>query len=302
MSHSLAIAGALAQKPKIPGHTWVLLQYVLGFRRLGWEVLFLDVLDPSLYVDEAGQSCTPDVSVNLRYVRDVVATFRLKEDYVLIGPGARASSAAPRSQILDRVGDSALLLNVMGFLRDEEILSLAPKRVFLDIDPGFGQFWDELGLHHPFAGHDAFVTIGLNIGRPGCTIPTCGLDWIATPQPVVLEWWPRSDARGGSFTTVASWRGAYGPLEYGGKPMACGCTSSANWWTCPGSPAAPSSWPSTSTRPRRRIWPSWPRRDGHWSIPGSSPAIRYRTEVTSGAHSPSSPWRRTCTSGAGADG
>jgi hypothetical protein len=217
MSHSLVIAGALAQKPKIAGHTWVLLQYLLGFRRLGWKTLFIDYLEPSLCVDEAARNRAPEGSVNLRYVLDVVRCFGLEDDYVLTCPGGESLIGMPRSRLLDRVRRSACLLNIMGYLRDEEVLGLAPQRVFLDIDPGFGQFWDELGLHHPFAGYDAYVTIGLNIGRPDCTIPTCGLDWIVTPQPVVLEWWPRSVVSGGSFTTIASWRGAYGPVEFRGK-------------------------------------------------------------------------------------
>jgi hypothetical protein len=217
MSHSVVIAGALAQKPKIAGHTWALLQYLLGFKRLGWKTLFVDHLEPSLCVDEAGQGCTPEGSVNLRYVLDVVRSFGLEEDYVLIGTGGESLIGMPRPRLLERVGHSAFLLNIMGYLRDEEVLGRSPRRIFLDIDPGFGQFWDELGLHHPFVGHDAYVTIGLNIGRPDCTIPTRGLDWIVTPQPVVLEWWPASDVRGESFTTIASWRGAYGPVEFRGR-------------------------------------------------------------------------------------
>ncbi len=55
---------------------------------------------------------------------------------------------------------SALLLNVMGFLDDEEILGAAPVRAFLDIDPGFGQIWQQLGLHQTLPGHDRFVTVG----------------------------------------------------------------------------------------------------------------------------------------------
>ena len=85
----------------------------------------------------------------------------------------------PRSRLLERVGHSAALVNIMGYLRDEEILGLASRRIFLDIDPGFGQMWHELALHRPFEGYDAYVTIGLNIGRPECTIPTCGLDWVS---------------------------------------------------------------------------------------------------------------------------
>jgi hypothetical protein len=216
-STTIVIAGALAQKPKIAGHTWVLLQYLLGFRRLGWRTLFIDYLEPSLCVDEEGRNCAFENSVNLRYALDVVRAFGLEEDYVLTGPGGESSLGMPRSRLLERVGDSAALLNMMGYLRDEEILGRASKRVFLDIDPGFGQFWDDLGLHCPFAGYDSFVTIGLNIGRPDCMIPTRGLDWIVTPQPVVLEWWPRSEEPGESFTTIASWRGAYGPVEFQGK-------------------------------------------------------------------------------------
>jgi hypothetical protein len=217
MTQSLVIAGALAQKPRIAGHTWVLLQYLLGFRRLGWGTLFVDYLEPSLCVDGAGRSCDLDSSDNLRYVLDVVRTFGLEQDYSLTDPEGKSLIGMPRSRLLERVKHSAFLLNIMGYLRDEEVLGLASRRIFLDIDPGFGQFWDKLGLHRPFAGYDVHVTIGLNIGRPDCTIPTCGLDWIVTSQPVVLEWWPLSHILGESFTTIASWRGAYGPLEFQGR-------------------------------------------------------------------------------------
>jgi hypothetical protein len=217
MSHSLVIAGALAQKPKIAGHTWVLLQYLLGFQRLGCKTLFVDYLQPSICVDEARLHCPPQGSVNLRYVLDVVRSFGLEDDYVLLGPEGESVIGMSRSQLLGRVRQSAFLLNIMGYLRDEEVLGLAARRVFLDIDPGFSQFWNELGLYHAFAGYDAYVTIGLNIGHPDCTVPTCGLDWIVTPQPVVLEWWPRTDLPGESFTTIASWRGAYGPVGVHGK-------------------------------------------------------------------------------------
>src|SRR5258708_3972766 len=139
MSHSIVIAGALAQKPKIAGHTWSLLQYLLGFKRLGWQTLFVDYLEPSLCVDEAGLNCPLEGSVNLRYVRDVVRIFGLEEDYVMTDSVGECVIGMPRSRLLERVRHSAFLMNVMGYLRDEEILGCALRRVFLDIDPGFGQ-------------------------------------------------------------------------------------------------------------------------------------------------------------------
>jgi len=76
--------------------------------------------------------------------------------------------------------------------------------------------WKALGLHDLFADHDAHVTIGERIGQPDCTIPDCDIDWIVTPQPVVLSQWPVVHDGSRRFTSVASWRGAYGPLEYRG--------------------------------------------------------------------------------------
>jgi hypothetical protein len=102
----------------------------------------------------------------------------------------------------------------MGYLDDEELLALPPLRVFLDIDPGFGQMWSELGLADPFAGHDRFVSVGLEVGAPGCEVPDCGLEWIPTLPPVALAHWPAT-AGGAAFTSVATWRGPYGPVEYG---------------------------------------------------------------------------------------
>src|SRR4026209_927954 len=41
---SVAISGGLAQAPNRPGHAWVFLQYLLCFRRLGFDVTFVDAI------------------------------------------------------------------------------------------------------------------------------------------------------------------------------------------------------------------------------------------------------------------
>ena len=200
----LTIAGSIVQKPQQAGHSWQFLQYLLGFRRLGWDVLFVDRLEG-------------DDAVGLRYVEDLMSRFGLDDAWsVVLDDGSHAGMA--RDRVLAHVRDSELLINVMGFLTDEEILGAARRRVFLDTDPGFGQMWHALGLADVFAGHDRHVTIGERIGRDDCAIPTCGLEWITTPQPVVLEAWPAAPAPvGAHFTTVARWRGAYGPVDYAGR-------------------------------------------------------------------------------------
>ncbi|MCW2964541.1 MAG: hypothetical protein JWO17_1793 [Actinomycetia bacterium] len=211
MGETLVIAGALAQRPGYGGHTWVFLQYLLGFRRLGFDVVFVDWLSEEMCGGPVGQS------EGARYLRTVMERFGLGSDYALLDERGDSVAGIDRAGLRDRLGHSSFLLNVMGYLGDEELLAAAPRRVFLDIDPGFPQMWRDLGLADPFAGHDVFVTIGENVGRPGCPIPTCGLDWVRTRQPLVLDLWPEQSSNSGRFTTVGSWRGAYGPIEWDGR-------------------------------------------------------------------------------------
>jgi hypothetical protein len=205
----IAIAGSVAQKACNAGHTWQFLQYLLGFQRLGYEVLLLDSLE---HADDAGAE-----QARVAYLADTMRAHGLADAWTLALSGGRRAGI-PRARALRFVRDADLLLNVMGFCADEQLLGAARKRVFLDTDPGFPQMWRDLGLADVLAGHDAHVTIGERIGRHDCEIPTCGLHWITTPQPVVLDHWPRASAPPRRpFTSVASWRGAYGPVDYAGK-------------------------------------------------------------------------------------
>jgi hypothetical protein len=203
----IAIGGSVAQKAHNAGHTWQFLQYLLGFKRLGWDVLLLDDLG---HADPA----TRDRGV--RYVAEVMAQHGLAGAWTIaLGDGSHAGR--DRRSTLEHLADSDLLLNVMGFITDEQLLAAAARRVFLDTDPGFAQMWFELGLADVLAGHDSHVTIGERIGQPDCELPTCGLRWLTTPQPVVLDAWPRAlSVPRRPFTSVASWRGAYGPIDYRG--------------------------------------------------------------------------------------
>ena len=174
-----------------------------------------------LFVDWLSPATTPDareLSQNAEYVSRLLGQFGFGRSFSLLDASkGRSIAGLPRSEVVARARRSLFLLNVMGYLRDDDILAAVPRRVFLDIDPGFGQMWRELGLADPFAGHDVHVTVGLNVGTPSCGVPSCGLDWLATVPPVVLDEWPPAYEGGNAFTSVATWRGAYGPVEYRGE-------------------------------------------------------------------------------------
>jgi hypothetical protein len=200
---SIAIAGSIAQRPGRPGHAWAFLSYLIGFQRLGYEVLFLDAMSEDL------------APIELQWLERVMGEAGLDRDYSVLLPGGR-SVGMSREEVLRRLRRCSFLLNVNGFLEDEAMLAAVPLRVYLDIDPGFAQIWAAEGLAETFAGHDAFVSVGTNIGGEDCRIPLAGHDWIPTLPPVVLDRWPVVGG-GEKLTSIGSWRGPFAPLEYEGE-------------------------------------------------------------------------------------
>jgi len=133
------------------------------------------------------------------------------------GPTAAALASIEALAAADPDAADAGVLNAMGFCSRAELAVEGPW-TFLDLDPGYPQMWRELGLADLLAGHDRFVTLGANVGRPECAIPDCGVEWIATPPPVDLARWTPTwvDEPGRAFTTVATWRNPYGTVAFDG--------------------------------------------------------------------------------------
>jgi hypothetical protein len=210
---TIAVAGAIAQRPGRPGHAWVFLSYLRGFRRLGHEVLFIDRLDSSVPGASAGTALAG--SAQARWLGRAMSQGGFDDRYAALIGDSDQTIGLSRRRLLEELRSSAFLLNVNGFLADEELLAAAPRRVYLDVDPGFAQIWEAEGLADSFAGHEDFVTVGSNIGAGGCLVPTGERRWITTLPPVVLDCWPVAPA-GSAFTSVGSWRGPFGPLEHRG--------------------------------------------------------------------------------------
>jgi len=209
VTESVVIGAALAHRMGYGGHAWALLQYILGFRELGFEVTVVDRLEPDMLGAASEEAA-------LAYLRGLLGEDGIS--YCVLDGEGRSLDGLSCEEALAKTRDARFLFNVMGFVRDSELLAAARRRVFLDIDPGFGQVWRELGLTDVFDGHDAFVTVGRNIGRDCCRVPTCGLRWLTIPHPVVLDRCPVVEG-GDGFTSVGSWRGPYDRIEYESRDL-----------------------------------------------------------------------------------
>ena len=216
------VSGALANKPNNGGEAWVRLSWALGLRRLGFDVCFVEQLSSADCVDGDGESAAFPASANRAFFDAIVEDFGLGAQAGLLCDGGRESSGLDLAEIRERAADAALLVNISGHLTIAEIVGGPRTSLYLDLDPGFTQAWHaDGGLDFEIAEHDHYATVGLNLGGPGCAIPDCGIAWIPTLPPVLLDRWPATPVSPGParFTTVASWRSPYGRLELDGRTM-----------------------------------------------------------------------------------
>lgn len=214
----VVVAGALANKPANGGEAWVRLSWIQGLERLGCRVVLVEEIAQAHCTDTARRPAAFPDSANRAWFCDVVARFGLNGRAALLcdnGDGAGLT----RPDVADLAAEADLLVNISGHLSDPALFAAFRRRAFVDIDPGFTQFWHAAGQGARLSGHHRYFTIGERIGRAGCPIPVGEFRWQPTRQPVVLDAWPpavydgMTGAAAARFTTIANWRGPFGPVE-----------------------------------------------------------------------------------------
>lgn len=216
----VVVSGALANKPFNGGEAWVRMSWIRGLERMGCLVYFLEEIAARTCVDADGAPAPFERSVNLDYFKKVGAEFDLIGRAALVCDDESASAGASLRDLDHLVASADLLVNISGHLQMPRLFRPIRRKAYVDIDPGFTQYWHDAGVSGArLDGHDLYYTIGENIGRPDCPIPTSGIEWRPIRQPVVLEDWADTGraSKFDRFTTIASWRGAFGPVEAGGR-------------------------------------------------------------------------------------
>jgi hypothetical protein len=204
---AVIVSGMIAATPGQGGATWAVLQYLLGLRRLGCEVHFVEPID-----DREGLS-----TESVRYMRETMERFAMDDRWALVGTSGAEPVGLSRVGLRQAARQADILLSVSGMLTDPDVLEAVPVRAYLDLDPAFNQLWHAVErVDMRFDAHTHFVTVADAIGEPGCPIPDCGRDWLPTLPPVVLEEWPFADRlEHRALTTVGHWR-SYGSIHHEG--------------------------------------------------------------------------------------
>jgi len=205
----IVVCGYMARHP-VAGNLLAFFHYILGFQRLGHEVVYLEESGwPYSCYDPETRHWQDHPFTGLRIVRELVDAHRAPIPVVYVNRDTRAVDGASWDGVHDLLGQADLLLNIGGVCALPEF-QRCRRRALIDMDPLFTQV-ERFGAR-TLGDYHVHFSYGANIGREGCTIPTRGIEWNPTVPPVVLDLWnwaqPSPDA---PFTTIANW-GSYGGL------------------------------------------------------------------------------------------
>lgn len=213
----IVVLGYLVRGP-IGGMAWHHLQYVLGLKRLGHAVIFVEDSEdyPACY-----DPTTHEVGVDPSYgVAFADCTFRRLEfdDWAYFDSHTETWHGPASEHAASACEEADLVLNVSGVNPLRPWLATVPHRVLIDTDPVFTQVKNlsDEATRERSTSHTDFYSFGELIPTSHSTVPDDGFPWQATRQPVVLDCWPVRDPVGDRYTTVMQWQ-SYPPVTHEGR-------------------------------------------------------------------------------------
>jgi hypothetical protein len=221
----IVISSCLFRYPMGGMMSW-LLQYVVGFGRLGHEVWYVEkTARPNDWFDPARDAMTDDCGYGVRAVGDLLARHGLGERWQIVDLAGRRHGAS-RERIQAAFDGADLFIDMGGDHGWLEDAARSGLRVLIDCEPGFTQMKmaSRLEAGESLPEYDFYYTPGRNIGTERSSVPTAGRAWRPLVDPVVPGLFPVEPADpGAAFTTVMSWQSmrprVYQGRTYGNKDV-----------------------------------------------------------------------------------
>jgi hypothetical protein len=198
----------------IAGVIWQHLHYIVGLQRLGHEVFYIedtsrfpynpsnfDISDDSSYAVQTLKRLASEYGFDDRWAYCA----RYREPFEIVG--------MRREELLQLYRDADAALNICGSHNLNEDLALISNLLYVESDPGVEQIKVDQGNEATLSflkAHRALFTFGENVGSPSFPVPTHGLTWLPTRQPVVTDLWCHHTeasplAVEALFTSICNW-------------------------------------------------------------------------------------------------
>jgi hypothetical protein len=215
----IVFAGIMGRYPW-GGVTWCSLMYLLGLRKLGHDVYYLEDTTECNYDPEIN-ALAVEPGYALRYIRRSLEPFGFGDRWCYVDyEHNHHGIERERWESICRSADLFLVLSGGCWIWRDHYLAI-PVKAFIDSDPAFTQLAIDRAAREAesdeskrwyvdfFRTYDRLFTFGTNIGTDRSPVPTGEFEWHPTRQPVTTGLWtpaagPLPDRP--DWTTVMTWK------------------------------------------------------------------------------------------------
>src|SRR5438876_7635450 len=206
----IVVMGFMGSMP-IAGVIWQHIHYVVGLQRLGHDVYYIEDSARLPYNPETFE-VNNEFDYAARLLERLAREFEFKNRCAFCARYLRGQPVAglslKRLRQLYREADA--ILNICGAQEFNDDLLASDRIIYVESDPGVEQIRVDKGVRSTIdylRRHRSLFTFGENVGTKSFPVPTHGLKWLPTRQPVVTDLWRtrRSPPRTAVFTSVANW-------------------------------------------------------------------------------------------------
>lgn len=216
------------------GVTWDYIQYPLGLAEMGHDVYYIE--DTRLYpMYQPAGSAWDDCSSCVQHLSQVMKYFGLADRWAYRDEASGRCFGLSEQQVVEICHTADVFINVScsTYMRNEYLR--IPLRILIDSDPMFTQIQyvtgqgftpGESGIRRLVHQHNRHFSFGEAIGSADSRVPTSGIDWQPTRQPICLDHWPLTPQPAlseAAFTTLMNWSAGkvlhYAGAEWGQKDL-----------------------------------------------------------------------------------
>jgi hypothetical protein len=214
MARIVVANGTLIRYQVGGGHWMVRMQWLLGLRQLGHDVLLLEIptarrtnQDVERFFQLLKHWGLDDMAVVVLCAEDAPEDLDHAEFF-----------GRTKDQTKEAIASADFVWNDCGRLRGP-LLDRFRRRVLIDLDPGHLQV-SGLEMDVGIDRHEAHLTVGMKMADADCEAPRLGVDWTPFLPPIHLPVWsvesrPPDTA---PISSITHWWG-WGELIYNGKRL-----------------------------------------------------------------------------------
>jgi GT2 family glycosyltransferase len=215
----ITVLGIMSTMP-VAGVVWQTLHYLVGLRRLGCDVHYVEThgrLPAMLMSSEHDDGPARAAS----FIERMLRPFDMGDRWAYVHLDCdRRDLGMSRRRLQDLYASSDIILNLHGGTEPLDEFARTGRLVYLETDPV--QLQVELAAGERYTTdflepHCAFFSFGEKIGADSCTLPAPErFAFVATRQPVVLDFWPPAEGDGRKFTSIGNFRQAGREVSFAG--------------------------------------------------------------------------------------